>query len=303
MKETLVQAAKHWSAAHNPGRTRWWNSPKVVRHINRLVCGEAIDGLSAGVMRRMQQLVGTSPIGRGISVGCGNGWKEMQLVREGVVQGFDLFEISATRAEQGRKLAREQGLADRVSFQVADAFGEPRHSVYDLVYWNNALHHMLDVEQALSWSRDCLRDGGHLVMDDFVGRTRFQWSDLNLEVASRVRALLPKEYLRHPNDRSHFLSTQVRRPDPALMIQSDPTEAADSDRIVETLRRFFPNAEVILTGGCVYHLGLNDVLANIDEEADLPLLGSLLLLDETLAKMGETHYAVAFATKNTPTIE
>lgn len=48
-------------------------------------------------------------------------------------------------------------------------------------------------------------------------------------------------------------------------------------------------------GGVIYHLALNDVLANLDPERDAPLLESLLLLDLALAELGENQYAACLA--------
>ena len=61
------------------------------------------------------------------------------------------------------------------------------------------------------------------------------------------------------------------------------------------IHRHFPDAEIVLTGGAIYHLTLSDVLANVDEERDRTLLTWLLRLDSLMATLGETHYAVAFA--------
>jgi hypothetical protein len=156
---------------------------------------------------------------------------------------------------------------------------------------------MLDVDFAIRWSRDRLLPGGLFAMDDFVGRSRFQWTDTNLEFASRFRAALPPEYLRHPDDPSKKLSPELRRPSIQAMIETDPTEAADSERILPCLKSTFPHANIMLTGGCIYHLALNDVLANITRAEDAPFLSMALLLDDALASMGETHYAVATAVK------
>lgn len=131
-------------------------------------------------------------------------------------------------------------------------------------------------------------------MDDFVGADRFQWPDAQLEIANRVRAVLParvrESYLAEPNAR-----LEVRRPDAARLIEVDPTEAAQSGRILDAVRATFPGCAVTLTGGVVYHLALNDVLAHFDDEADGALLDALLLLDRSLAEQGHTHYAVALA--------
>jgi hypothetical protein len=49
-------------------------------------------------------------------------------------------------------------------------------------------------------------------MDDDVGPSRFQWSDRNLEYASRFRKALPEEYLRHPDGPPQVILTEIARP-------------------------------------------------------------------------------------------
>lgn len=290
----LKKAAAHWSTQPNLGKTRWWSSPTIHRHINRLVCGEAIDGPWAGLEARMREF---GPFGCAVSVGCGNAWKELNLIRHGIVQSFDLYEISSVRVDQARERASALGVIDHVRFHVADAFAGAPTRAYNLVYWNSSLHHMLDVDQAVRWSRNVLRDGGYFVMDDFVGPTRWQWSDHNLNMVARVRAALPERLLRDPRRSGQLLPRLVGRPDPAKLEAADPSEAADSDAILPAVTKYFPDAEIIFTGGCLYHLALNDVLANMDDELDQPLLEMILLIDEQMAAAGHTHHAVAFATK------
>ena len=297
MKDELIKAAKFWSGHRTTARTRWWMNPTIIRHVNKLVCGEAIDGASTGLEHRMRTLLQGRRFNRGISVGCGNGAKELQLLKEGIVEHFDLFEISQARVDQGRSLAERMGVVDRVRFHVADAFVENLDMNFDLVYWDSALHHMLDVEVAIRWSRDRLELGGYFVMHDFVGPSRFQWTDFQLDVATRVRQLLPERHMINPNDPEKMLSRHITRPTVDAMIAADPTEAADSENILPALKRVFPNAEITLTGGVIYHSALNDVMANFDDHEDAPLLQSLLLLDQTLAKIGSTHFAIAIAIK------
>jgi hypothetical protein len=81
------------------------------------------------------------------------------------------------------------------------------------------------------------------------------------------------------------------------MIAADPSEAADSERILPSVREIFPDASIIETGGVIYHLALNDVFANFDESEDHALLQVALLLDRALTAMGDNHYAVAIATR------
>ncbi|MBP7972644.1 MAG: methyltransferase domain-containing protein [Candidatus Nanopelagicales bacterium] len=294
----LRRAADHWSNPRDLGRTRWWSSPQVHRHINRLVCGTAIEGAWAGFNQRLLEVAPAGGFRRAISVACGHGGKELDLIELGLVEHFDLYEISEKRVRAGREKASSLGLEDRITYRLADAFAETVPTNYDLVYWNNAIHHMMDTPAAVKWSRDRLRMGGVFAMDDFVGAKRFQWPRNQLTMMSRVREQLPERYLVDPREPEKRLPTRVRRPDEAGLIAQDPTEAADSERILPAIRQYFPNANVILTGGVIYHTALNEILANFGEDPhDIELLDQILLVDEALARRGQTQYAVAIATK------
>jgi SAM-dependent methyltransferase len=235
---------------------------------------------------------------RGLSVGCGNAAKELRLLQDGLVGSFDLFEITENRVAKGKTAAKQYGVESRAHFRVEDAFSQELANQYDLVYWNNALHHMFDVTAALEWSRERLRPGGFLVMDDFVGATRFQWPDVQLQIATKIRRSLPKRLLRSPTHPEQWINPVVRRPSVEEMLASDPSEAADSENILPALRKVFPQAEIVLTGGVIYHLTLNDVITNFEDTQDAELLQTLLDFDADLASHGQTHYASAFACKN-----
>lgn len=313
LTETQRRVAEKWNAstrARRIPRTRWWEIPTVVRHINRRVAGEPTNGLSDGLRRlaehRLAERSEPTPLGRGVSVGGGAGQKEMALLEAGLVERFDVFELSEARIEQGRELAHRRGLAERIAFHHADAFASVRSPLYDLVHWNNSLHHMMNIDAALKWSRGVLREGGLFFMDDFVGPSRFQWADRTLEVASQLRRSLDERYLRSPYQPGErvLLPTEIRRPRAVALIASDPSEAARSSLILPGVKAYFPNAEIVLTGGIVYNLVLSDALANFDESdpVDRGQLEMLLAIDETatLALGLESHYAVALAFKGPP---
>lgn len=269
----------------------------VVRHINNVVCGEPIDGMHAGFHRKLIARMKNGHARKAVSVGCGDGQKEIGLVRSGLVDEFHLYEISSVRIEAGRKAAANFGLSDRVHFHPEDAFEVCSDTDFDLVYWNNALHHMMDTREAVEWSFDRLADDGLFAMDDFVGPSRFQWSDRMIEYGELVRSWLPDEHFIHPNDPTETFQRRIQRPTIAAMIATDPSEAADSSNIIPSIQAVFPFTSIQLTGGVIYHVGLNDVLSNLDDERDAAYLFSVLAIDRALTEIGDTHYAVAFAKK------
>lgn len=307
MKEVNRTIGNHWSsvtneqtrqASSNQLKLRWWQSPYIIRHINRLVCGEDIPGVSQGLVQLLSSRVKNLPFKRGISVGAGTGQKEMRLIKQNIVERFDLYEYSEDRISQGMKIAVNQSLEEKVTFVHGDAFDLVSESEqYDFVHWNNSLHHMFDVRKAVVWSKKVLKPGGVFFMDDFIGASRFQWPVEQTELASRIRKIFEgSKYITNRRN-GGVLSTNVAKPSIQKLIEVDPSEAADSSRIVEAVYENFPNAEIRITGGVVYHLALNDMLANFDEEEDKVLLDLLMIIDEMSTKLGQTHYGVALAFK------
>lgn len=301
--EALATAAAHWTGRELElfSADSWWQQPLVVEHVNERICGERIAGLAGGDERLLRSRLGGRTLGRGVSVGAGNGMKEMVLLRAGLVEHFDLYEIAESRIAFGREVAEQYGIADRITWHHEIDLAAA-HPPADLVYWNNALHHMLDVAQAVRWSRSTLADGGIFFVNDFVGPNRMQWSDEMVAAANRVRARLPKRlFVKEPAAGAGPLRRlrrrrprRVSRPDPAEMRRRDPTESADSESILPAIADTFPSAEVIATGGVVYHLALEGLYGNL-EPGDAELLGELLRQDAELADAGLTHYAVVIA--------
>lgn len=293
VNSALETAAAHWSAQAVEGRLgkNWWEYAAIVRYVNRLICGRPLDGFMAGDLAQLSALLPVGTANRAVSVGCGLASKELVLLRNGVVGHFDLYEISEARIEQATAAAKKAGVEDRIAWHHGPAdFESNARTTYDLVYWNNSLHHMLDTHLALRWSREALGTTGLLYMNDFVGPDRMQWPDEMLEVATEVRKALPARLLEQPEP----LPSVVTRPDLEALIAMDPTECADSAAILPSIFSLFPDASVRYTGGVVYHLALKGILERLTPE-DEGWLNLLLLVDEQYAKSGLTHYAVAHA--------
>lgn len=299
-QEQIKRAAAYWNSVSSQdynALARWWARPSVRRSINRRVCGEPLPGLHEGFHMELRKRLGNESATKAISVGCGAAQKEISLVRLGLVQQFHLFEISSERIARGQELAEKCGVQDRVHFHLADAFTLCTDTDFDLVYWNNALHHMMDTAQAVRWSRDRLLPGGLFAMDDFVGANRFQWSDRALGWANRFRASLSDVYF-EDHKTGTTIPRAVQRYAMQQMIEMDPSEAADSENILPSIKSFFTAPEIQMTGGAIYSLGLNRILANFDDVRDEEALNLALLLDEALSDIGENNYAVVFARKD-----
>jgi hypothetical protein len=117
---------RFWDSHLEVGETPnsvWWLSPIVIRHINRIVCGEPIDGLHADFHRRIGLAMNGYPRPRcALSVGCGLGTKEMDVLAAGIVDTFDCYDVSGAAINMGKQIAVDRGLAERVAFHHGDPF-------------------------------------------------------------------------------------------------------------------------------------------------------------------------------------
>jgi SAM-dependent methyltransferase len=300
--DPLQTVDTHWSSQYSgPDHivSRWWQCERIVRHVNRTICGEPLSDLLKGLRAWiLQEFSSRLPLRTGISVGCGQGAAEQAMIQSGIVQNFDVFELSSYAIQSGRQKAEAVGLGKNMRFHRGDAFTMcKQRDHYDLVLWQQSLHHMPDVDAALAWSHAVLRPDGILVMREYVGPTRFQFRDEVLIANSRFRRSLPEKFLSNPWAPATKISAEVANPDLDELIAMDPSEGMDSGRILQCLFKHFPSAKVRLTGGIIYHLGLNDILHNLVHEGAIDEIDRALALDDEFTKSGETQYAVALAVK------
>lgn len=304
MDQALLNAkvADAWNttaARPEPRLKRWWHWPQIVSYTNQSICGERLPGWGAGLLRELDILHPNRVFRRGISIGCGAGQKEMGLMTSGRVEQFELFELSDVRIEAGKAAFAAAGLSDRVRWHTEDGIAAmwASRGQYDLVHWDNSLHHMFNVADAISASRYCLCDGGVFLMLDYVGSTRMQWTERELSYANAIRATLPARFFIHPTNPTWVVPKKISRIDVETLMNSDPSEMADSGNIIPNLRENFINPRIWNLGGVVFHLALSDLLQNFDIKEDSGLLELMLITDQALAESGLTHYGACIATR------
>ncbi len=276
----------------------WWGNTVTRRHINMRVAGDSSGVAGGGFLKLGREFVGDKPLSLGVSVGCGRGQKEMQLIEAGIVERMICYDLAVSRIEDARALAAEKNLSDRMEFIIGDAFAAVREPAFDLVHWNNSLHHMFDVPAAVAWSHHVLKPGGLLMMDDYVGPSRLQVDDRALEIINAIRAPMPERLLQNPRGP---LPRQITRDWLENMIRKDPSETVDAERTMPAIAAHFKDAVVRPTGGIGYFLGLNGIYGNLDmtSDEDRTILMHTLLIDQLYTDLNpkSTLYAVVIARK------
>jgi SAM-dependent methyltransferase len=262
-------------------KRHWWTSSALSAHIDRRICPK----YETGVRGLLRETIGTRPLEHGISIGSGNGAKEIRLLKSDLVNHFTLYEISTVRAKAAIAAARAEGLSKRVNVRVANAFSEKPQPVFDLVYWDHALHHMMDVGHALKWSQDSLRPGGILLINDYVGPPRLQWSR---EEVDRARAFLTSQASFFTGDPPTVrYKTTINR---WKQMIDDPSEAPQSDKIEKLINEDL-GIRMNRIGGAMIHLCASHVLAVTGQDEHHPLLERLIWSDLQALECGYYHFA------------
>lgn len=222
-----------------------WTAHLEVRHyINRSIGG----GNGTWPLDWFQSRYPGLVFERALSIGCGSGALERDLVRRGIVLSIEAFDASPASIELARELAAKEGFGDRIHYSIAD-FNTAvlKTATYDLVCFHQSLHHVDALEHLLREVRRALKPGGMLYLDEFVGPSRTYWNEVTIRWYSAIYRLFPRN-LRYFDE--FAMPVQVE----------DPSEAIRPSEILPLLRIGFSIEEFRGYGGNILAMLFPDLL-------------------------------------------
>jgi len=177
------------TAPSTPPEANWMAHPLVRHYIDESISGNP--GLWP--MEWFQRHLAGRTFRRALSIGCGTGPLERDLLRRGIVARIDAFDGSPKSIEIARAEAVAAGLDDRVEYSVDDfnTVELPR-AKYDLVCFQQSLHHVEKLERLLLQVRRCLAPDGLVYFDEYVGPSRTHWNALTTRWYRVLYHLLPR---------------------------------------------------------------------------------------------------------------
>jgi SAM-dependent methyltransferase len=201
---------------------------------------------------------------RALSIGCGSGALERDLVKRGLCRVVDAFDGSPASLHIAQKTSVAEGLQRRIHYYAAD-FNEPAlpSNHYDIVFFHQSAHHVAKLEKLFRRVLLSLKPGGLLYLDEYVGPSRHEWSEELLAPQQNAYLALAES-----------LRTTERL---ALPIQEDdPSEAFRSGEIMEQLRIGFDVVAERPYGGTM----LSVLYPALRRDALTPELVNRLIADE-----------------------
>jgi SAM-dependent methyltransferase len=255
----LAREARHWGrqlGIEDSERHAWLDHPAVTEHYR----GRGlIDGVSweSWVAARL----GEAPR-RSAELGCGSAGRSMRLFEQGWSRRVDGIDVSPDRvavAERRRIRCNAPG-----AFRVGDAntLTLPP-GAYDLVFSCHSFHHFMALEHVMEQVHQALTEPGLFVLEEFVGPTQFQWTDLQMTIVRGLMTLLPERLRRL---RWGALKTHEGRPTPEAVVAVSPFESIRSGEIQALFERYFDVVATRPLGGTLQHLLYNGIIHNFASE-------------------------------------
>jgi ubiquinone/menaquinone biosynthesis C-methylase UbiE len=238
-----------WAITDYPA-ANWWDIPEVQQRWNKFISGnenvEYYEYVSQKYFGNRNNLIG-------LSLGCGTGHRELKWVEQNKFSILEAVDISQPRIETAKKEALSRGYDNIIKYVTADIYKiNMKELHYDAIFAEQSLHHFSPLKKLLLKINSSLKPDGYFIINEFVGPTRFQWTEKQIEVINGLLSIIPVKYkkLYDNNDIKNF----IYRPSKLRMVLGDPSEAIESGSIMQYLNEIFDVVEVRPYGGTILNL-------------------------------------------------
>ncbi len=251
-KRKWAKTAKVWGQEHagsSEDHAYWLGIEPVMEWVNLKVSGDRrIWPLSWFLMNLPEKVV---PVDYALSIGCGPGNLEREVMRHGSASHITGIDVSPQSLEIARRLATEAGYAPQIEYRLSDAESwiqdlEQEPDI-DLIFFHASLHHIERLEPVLSLCAQLLRHGkpGLMYVDEYIGPSRDEWNRGHLGYAAALFERVPPEFRI-----AKELAPPVAYDDPTEMVRSSEIEARLREIFeITAYRPYFGNVVMPLVSG------------------------------------------------------
>jgi len=291
-EDLTKRAEKFWdkeAGTWEIGRGLHWTELIAVHErLNIRISGERYIDLYLYLQRFMNQMGLPLPVEACLTLGCGAGGFERALGRYNFCRRHTAYDLSPEAIRKAKEKAEQEGLS-HLDYRTADinSISLPENE-YDIAFGIHSVHHFSALEHIFAETAKTLKPEGFFVLYEFVGPTRFQWTDKQLNIINSILQFLPDRYCRSRKDGVTLIKKHWR-PTIEEMNQIDPSEAIRSEDILKVLPSYFEILERRDLGGTILHMLLDGIAGNFDYDnaKDMKLLRMLFEVEDTLMELGE----------------
>lgn len=187
----IQSASRFWDGeVQTPTHISWMAHPLVREYINESISeperGWPFDWFQRTYPGRL--------FDNGLSIGCGTGALERDAIKRGICERIEGIDGSEVSLEIARREAMAADMGDRLTYR-RDDFNDLSlsPSAYDIVFFQQSLHHVSRMERLLRQVARSLRPGGLVYLDEFIGPSRTYWTERRTAFYRAAYRLIPRE--------------------------------------------------------------------------------------------------------------
>ena len=198
---------------------------------------------------------------RMLSIGCGTGSREIKFAKYPIFDKIEGVDIAPKLIDEARYNASILNFKN-IDYIFADfeTYSFDFNS-YDIILFHSSLHHFNNIQNLLEFKvLPLLKENGYLVIHEYVGPKRLQWTKLQLDFSNKLLKSLPLKFRRRFKPNS--IKTKIYRPGLFRMLAIDPSEAVDSESIIPSIHKLFKTIEEKKIGWNITHLLFKDIAHN-----------------------------------------
>ena len=258
--------------------TAYWSEvPAVRRRWNKMIT----DDESMEYEQYLSRLVTpVMPQAKVLSVGSGYCSHELKLAAMNPQWHITCIDFSEKLLQYAAEEARARALCN-LSFLAEDiyAYALPEKS-FEMVFFHASLHHFKPMDFIVQRVSQLLKDGGVLVLNEYVGPNRMQYSSEQRQAVNEGLAILPEAYKQIYKTKLYkrrYYGSGLWR-----MVLSDPSECVESARIMPMVHQYFHTKVEKGYGGNLLMPLLKDIAHHFmqDTEESQALLQRLFDLED-----------------------
>lgn len=251
---SLARTKSTFNNAHIP-HSHWWIIPEVQNRWNRKISSSLHLNYEQYFVQKY--LEGKENL-RLLSIGSGTCTHEIEFAKHKNFQSVICLEIAPKLFDEAKKKSKELALTS-IQFIIGDVFNTKFDlNSFDVILFHSSLHHFTNIDWLLNNKiKPWLKNDGLLLIHEYCGPNRLQiMLKERMKINELLKQLPDKLKIRYC---STSQKKSVSGPGWLRMIISDPSEAAESETILNSLHKNFNVLEEQKLGGNILMPLLKDI--------------------------------------------
>ena len=277
---TQEKTSKYWDDFHTKNRPKlsWLESTAVCKAMNKRISGSEDKNMYEWFIESYPQ-----KFNRALIVGCGLGGLERDLYK------MDLFTeaLGIDIAEASIKLAIDESIKGgykNIAYKIFDLEAGDYEDLgkFDLIIVNMVAHHIQWLNLFFQKIEGALAKEGLVILNEYIGPNRFQHDNKTVGIINALLSSLDQELkinhlAKSLEYKSEYILTPIKH-----FIETDPSEAINSENIMNNFEEYFKVLEKKNYGGAINHMLLTGIIENFEKDKSCQQILKLLMKFEEI---------------------